>query len=194
MITSYTTRCDLTKAARTVSPPEGAAAPMNQAREAHTRRGDGRGSAPQYPGLSIGQVRSRERPGGEGQLPWCGPPAISPTRNCNHPRYRNPGTGRPSSQPGRGDGGGGSARLAWLALLRSDHELHPLLVLTDLDVEHLVVEDRYNFLYCSSRPALRAAACGGRPRPARPDGHRRTGLALRTRPAMADTLNADTLT
>jgi hypothetical protein len=33
---------------------------------------------------------------------------------------------------------------------------------------------RYNFLYCSSRPALRAAACGGRPRPAarrRPSQH-----------------------
>jgi hypothetical protein len=29
----------------------------------------------------------------------------------------------------------------------------------------------YNFLYSSSRPALRAAACGGRPRPATPRPH-----------------------
>jgi hypothetical protein len=33
-------------------------------------------------------------------------------------------------------------------------------------VNPLMVPARYNFLYCSSRPALRAAACGGRPRPA----------------------------
>jgi hypothetical protein len=33
-------------------------------------------------------------------------------------------------------------------------------------VNPLMVPARYNFLYSSSRPALRAAACGGRPRPA----------------------------
>jgi hypothetical protein len=35
-------------------------------------------------------------------------------------------------------------------------------------VNPLMVPARYNFLYFSSRPALRAAACGGRPRPADP--------------------------
>jgi hypothetical protein len=35
-------------------------------------------------------------------------------------------------------------------------------------VNPLTVPARYNFLYSSSRPALRAAACGGRPRPAGP--------------------------
>jgi len=35
-------------------------------------------------------------------------------------------------------------------------------------VNPLIVPARYNFLYSSSRPALRAAACGGRPRPASP--------------------------
>jgi hypothetical protein len=41
-------------------------------------------------------------------------------------------------------------------------------------VNPLMVPARYNFLYSSSRPALRAAACGGRPRPAarrRPSQH-----------------------
>jgi hypothetical protein len=43
-------------------------------------------------------------------------------------------------------------------------------------VNPLTVRTRYNFLYASSRPALRAAACGGRPRPPghhwmRPPGH-----------------------
>jgi hypothetical protein len=33
-------------------------------------------------------------------------------------------------------------------------------------VNPLIVPARYNFLYPSSRPALRAAASGGRPRPA----------------------------
>jgi len=33
-------------------------------------------------------------------------------------------------------------------------------------VNPLMVPARYNFLYSSSRPALRAAASGGRPRPA----------------------------
>jgi hypothetical protein len=31
-------------------------------------------------------------------------------------------------------------------------------------VDSLMVPARYNFLHCSSRPALRAAAAGGRPR------------------------------
>jgi hypothetical protein len=35
-----------------------------------------------------------------------------------------------------------------------------------------IVPARYNFLYSSSRPALRAAAWGGRPRPAQPQGRR----------------------
>jgi hypothetical protein len=44
----------------------------------------------------------------------------------------------------------------------------------------MMVPARYNFLYSSSRPALRAAACGGHPRPAAPTTalrthHRRRG-------------------
>jgi hypothetical protein len=46
-------------------------------------------------------------------------------------------TGRPSCRPAWGHGGA-LARLAWLALLQADHELHP--ILPNLNVEHLVVE------------------------------------------------------
>ena len=58
-------------------------------------------------------------------------------------------------------------------------------------VNPLIVPARYNFLYASSRPALRAAACGGRPRPAAsPTGQR--GVASppwtcrRSRPRLLD--------
>jgi hypothetical protein len=46
-------------------------------------------------------------------------------------------------------------QLGQLALLREQRTVNPP-----------IVPARYNFLYSSSRPALRAAACGGRPRPA----------------------------
>jgi hypothetical protein len=49
-------------------------------------------------------------------------------------------------------------------------------------VNPLIVPARYNFLYPSSRPALRAAACSGRPRPAQPYGRKallRVGMRQR---------------
>jgi hypothetical protein len=42
--------------------------------------------------------------------------------------------------------GGASARLAWLALLRSDHELHPILDDKVLDIRVSEDKDRVQFV------------------------------------------------
>jgi hypothetical protein len=54
-------------------------------------------------------------------------------------------------------------------------------------VNPLMVRTRYNFLCASSRPALRAGACGGRPRAGNDPTVTGEPSHLRTRPAMADT-------
>jgi hypothetical protein len=60
-------------------------------------------------------------------------------------------------------------------------------------VNPLTGPTRYNFFYSSfSRSALRAAACGGCPRPATTQWPLGTGRTLRTRPTMADTCEAGT--
>jgi hypothetical protein len=46
---------------------------------------------------------------------------------------------------------------------------------------HVLVRFVVRSFSTNSRPALRAAACGGRPRPARRDGHREQSLPARQR-------------